>query len=308
MWAGPLHNQHFIQKILDMLPAIDRETYQTVDRIEGMLITALEEDLDLAASSRETTPDPGPSAGDGAQQLPAIIPRTNPALREHHPFFFCLGALAKVLHTQTVSFELFRGALRHLGYRSTRSHTKPNSIRTDAPWDVIWEVMREWVRQKAPIKEDALSAGSAGAAIMQKSRDAPKTSQDDLWLSLLQKEIRAALASGQNISDLTTKIEAALYRSGSRLLTKPTSELNPSVDDAGGFPDNSNTDRGEGPQAADETSNSAPVAKTRPNTLNIVFDEALGRKASASSSRRKITRYQVNPRANWGPMSRASGA
>jgi tRNA (guanine26-N2/guanine27-N2)-dimethyltransferase len=299
MWAGPLHNPHFIQKILDMLPVIDRETYQTVDRMKGMLITALEEDLDLAASSNETTPDPDSSADDGAQ-LPAIIPRTNPALREHHPFLFCLGAIAKVLHTQTVSFEVFRSALRHLGYRSTRSHTKPNSIRTDAPWDVIWEIMREWVRQKAPIKKDALRVGSAGATIMQKSRDAPKISQDDLWLSLLQREIRAALASSQDVHDLKTKIEAALYRSSSRLLT---SELNPSVDDAGDLSDNGTSDHEEGPQAG-ETSNSAPVAKLRPNTLNIVFDET----RKASSSQRKIMRYQVNPRPNWGPISRASGA
>jgi tRNA (guanine26-N2/guanine27-N2)-dimethyltransferase len=48
MWAGPLHNPYFIQKILDMLPAMDRETYQTIDRL---LTTALEEDLD-----KKTTP------------------------------------------------------------------------------------------------------------------------------------------------------------------------------------------------------------------------------------------------------------
>ena len=231
MWAGPLHNPHLIQKILDMLPVIDRETYRTIGRMEGMLTTALEEDLDLVAFSKETTPNPNPSAADGSQQLSAIIPRTNPALREHHPFFFCLSAIAKVLHTQTVPFDLFRGALRHLGYQSTRSHTKPNSIRTDAPWNVVWEIMREWVRQKAPIKEGALSTGSAGATIMRKSRDANKTPQDDPWLSLLKREIREALENGQDICDLTTKIEAALYRTGSayKLLTKLTSELNPSL-------------------------------------------------------------------------------
>ncbi|KAN0073249.1 S-adenosyl-L-methionine-dependent methyltransferase [Elaphomyces granulatus] len=310
MWAGPLHNPHLIQKILDMLPVIDRETYQTIGRMEGMLITALEEDLDLVAFSKETTPNPNPSAADGWQQLSAIIPRTNPALREHHPFFFCLSAIAKVLHTQTVPFDLFRGALRHLGYQSTRSHTKPNSIRTDAPWDVIWEIMREWVRQKAPIKEGTLSAGSAGAAIMQKSRDANKTPQDDPWLSLLKREIGKALESGQDICDLTTKIEAALYHTHSsayRLPTKPASELNPSVDNAGGSSDINNIDRGEGTRA-DDTPPGAPVAKVHPSTLNIVFDEALGSRASASSSYKKIMRYQVNPRAHWGPMSRASGA
>ncbi|KAI5304191.1 RNA methyltransferase tRNA(m5U54)methyltransferase, partial [Ascosphaera atra] len=47
MWAGPLHNPVFIKRILDLLPGADKSTYQTTDRIEGMLSTALEEDLML---------------------------------------------------------------------------------------------------------------------------------------------------------------------------------------------------------------------------------------------------------------------
>ncbi|KAN0073247.1 S-adenosyl-L-methionine-dependent methyltransferase [Elaphomyces granulatus] len=256
MWAGPLHNPVFIQKILDMLPAMDRETYGTIDRVEGMLTTALKEDLDLAASSKETTPNPGPLVDDGSQQLSAIIPRANPALRDHHPFLFSLSAIAKVLHTQPVPFDLFHGALYHVGYRSTRSHTIPNSIRTDAPWDVIWEVMREWVRQKSPIKVGALSSGSAGATIMRKSRDAI---QDNSPLSLLKREIGEALEDGQNLRDLTTKIEAALYRSSFRLPTKFTCELNPGNADG----------------SSNEHTHTS-VAKPHPSTLNIVFDEALG--------------------------------
>ena len=146
--------------------------------------------------------------------MSAIIPRANPALRDHHLFFFSLSAIA---HTQPVSFNLFHGALYHVGYRSMRSHINPNSIRTDAPWHVIWEVMREWVRQKSPIKVGALSAGSAGETIMRRSRD---VIHDKSPLSLLKREIREALEDGRDLRDLTTKIEAALYRSSCRLPTK----------------------------------------------------------------------------------------
>ncbi|OXV08412.1 hypothetical protein Egran_03825 [Elaphomyces granulatus] len=264
MWA---HNPVFIQNILDMLPAMDRETYRTLDRVEGMLTTALKEDLDLAASSKETTPNPGPLVDDGSQQLSAIVPRANPALRDHHPFFFSLSAIAKVLHTKAVPFDLFRGALYHVGYRSTRSHTNPNSIRTDAPWDVIWEVMREWVLQKSPIKVGALSAGSAGATIMRKSRDAI---QDNSPLSLLKREIGEALEDGRDLRDLTIKVEAALYRSSYRLPTKSTCELNPGNADSSS---NEHTHE-EGPKA-DETPKDASITKPHPSTLNIVFDEAL---------------------------------
>ncbi|CAK36858.1 uncharacterized protein An01g00070 [Aspergillus niger] len=176
MWAGPLHNAQFIRRILDMLPQADRNVYHTIDRIEGMLTTAMEEDLNLGISK--------------------------------YPFYFSLSALSKVLHTSTISIDAMRGAIRHLGYRSTRSHARPNTIRTDAPWEVIWEIMREWVRQKSPIREGALKPGSPGAVII-----------------------------------------------------------------------------------------------PHPSTLEVVFDEALGRE----TAKKRLVRYQINPRENWGPLSRASG-
>ncbi|KAF2226297.1 tRNA methyltransferase, partial [Elsinoe ampelina] len=43
MWGGPLHNPYFIERILGYLPGLDLDVYQTTERIEGMLSTALEE-------------------------------------------------------------------------------------------------------------------------------------------------------------------------------------------------------------------------------------------------------------------------
>jgi len=40
-----------------------------------------------------------------------------------------------------------------------------------------------------------------------------------------------------------------------------------------------------------------------PKRFKIVFDEKLGKDYPG----KKLTRYQVNPRDNWGPMSRAKG-
>jgi tRNA (guanine26-N2/guanine27-N2)-dimethyltransferase len=304
MWAGPLHNPHFIQKILDMLPGLDRDTYQTVDRIEGMLTTALEEDLDLGAPSKETSPGPNTAADDRPALSSPIIPRSDPAVRERYPFFVSLSALSKVLHTHTMPINAFRGALQHLGYRSTRSHTKPNSIRTDAPWSVIWEIMREWVRQKSPIKEGALSPGSPGAAIMRKSRE---NLEEDQWLSTLKEEVRTALESGKDVHDLTTKIEAALYRCGSRQITSRShTEGQVTSTGNGTEPTEELTDHGSRNGMA--TPKSHAELKPHPSTLTVVFDEALGEKASAALSKRRIVRYQINPRPNWGPMNRASGS
>jgi tRNA (guanine26-N2/guanine27-N2)-dimethyltransferase len=92
--------------------------------------------------------------------------RYDPAEIDPVPFSFMPGVLSKVLHTITPDENSLRGALRHLGYQVTRSHTKGGSIKTNAPWEVIWEVMREWVKQKSPVKEGAIRPGTAAWKIL----------------------------------------------------------------------------------------------------------------------------------------------
>jgi tRNA (guanine26-N2/guanine27-N2)-dimethyltransferase len=157
MYAGPLHSPAFIHRILDDLPNVSKETYATTDRIEGMLNLALEEML--SPLQAQTAPGlEAPPLGKNAREDPAAV--------DHYPFFFIPSVLSKVIHCVTPHENAIRGALRHLGYRVTRSHTKPGTIKTDAPWSVIWEVMREWARQKAPIKPGAVKEGMPGWKIL----------------------------------------------------------------------------------------------------------------------------------------------
>ncbi|EDN98108.1 hypothetical protein SS1G_12965 [Sclerotinia sclerotiorum 1980 UF-70] len=150
MYGGPLHQPEFVQRILDDLPNVSKDTYHTTARIEGMLTLALEENL---LPTKELPDSPTDSSKTG---------KNDPAALDHYPFFFIPSMLAKVIHCVTPHENALRGALRHLGYRVTRSHTKGGSIKTDAPWDVIWEIMREWARQKCPPKEGAIKKNTAG--------------------------------------------------------------------------------------------------------------------------------------------------
>ncbi|WEW59456.1 RNA methyltransferase tRNA(m5U54)methyltransferase [Emydomyces testavorans] len=298
MWAGPLHNPHFIQRILNLLGGADQETYPTFDRIEGMLITALEEDLNIGESSKDPTPE-SESIGknndnNGTPSL--LIPRVDPARLEPHPFFFIPSAISKVLHTQTMPEYTLRGALRHLGYKSTRSHAKAGSIRTDAPWSVIWEIMREWVRQKSPVKEGAISEGSAGAGIMRRGREKIDIDCNSAGLRSLKRDILSAVESGKDLSDLTTKIEAALYRSGVR---RPPEEKASAEKVQGGL------QNGKSQAESSTEPGGSSLEMPDPSTLEIVFDEALGRKAIDAHRKRRLIRYQTNPRPNWGPLPRA---
>ncbi|KAL8934128.1 MAG: hypothetical protein Q9216_006061, partial [Gyalolechia sp. 2 TL-2023] len=261
MWGGPLHNPHFLIRVLDLLPSLDSEVYGTLPRIEGMLTLALNETL------FQDKDMPKMASGESAAAEP-FVP-LDPALRDPHPFFINPSTLSRTLHCTRPSDASFRGALIRLGYRATRSHTEPGSIRTDAPWHVIWEIMREWVRQKHPIKEGAITKGMAGWEIMQKDRS-------KRLLSDAKQELRNVLERAENTENLRESVEAALYRI-SRGSTEATNGL-----------------------VEDDTAGKGSVTCEQ-RELQVVFDEKLGKEALG----KKIVRYQQNPRAEWGPMSKA---
>jgi tRNA (guanine26-N2/guanine27-N2)-dimethyltransferase len=164
MWAGRLHSPAFIEAVLEEVSAAEPDTFGTLRRIEGMLTTALEETIMYPEAESEGRAN-GTSAplDDGSSQQPS---ESEWAIIDPYPFFFIPSQLSAIMHCQTPGEHALRGALLGLGFRVTRSHCKPGSMKTDAPWSVIWHVMREWVRQKSPIKNDSVKPGMAGFRIL----------------------------------------------------------------------------------------------------------------------------------------------
>jgi tRNA (guanine26-N2/guanine27-N2)-dimethyltransferase len=251
MYGGPLHNIGFIERVLAQLAEVDRETYPTYDRIEGMLHTALEE-ITFGVKDKRS------GGKNGTKQLDPLIPKADPAVIDQYPFFFIPSAVAKVLHCQAPPLAAMRGAIRKAGFKVSMSHCKPGSVHTTAPWTAIWHIMLEWVRQKAPLKNE-LKPNTAGHAIMSKRN---------------------------------------MYKS----------EDNGKVTDVG----IAQTKDLEGHEQMEDRETStirevsaAPAETKRPSYLSadfeVTFDEELGR----DHERGKYVRYQLAPRENWGPMSRA---
>lgn len=290
MWAGPLHNPYFVQRALDRIPTLDKSVYGTTDRLQGMLTLALEEDLTLqsdqvqgngiAEKKESNSPDP------------RIIPRMSPVVIDTAPFFIMPTLLAKVIHCVTPPEDVFRGAIRSLGYRVSRSHCKPGSMKTNAPWDVIWEIMREYMRTKAPIKEGAVKKGTPGWNILAKLRGTERS-----FVSDLKDGSKAQIERCESKEDLKTVLQGMLYRLENEKVEgmAPTQEPpNPSNATSGDEVVNKS------PAGIDTTSPPSP-SNVIPSKLDIVFDEKLGK----DKSRGKLVRYQINPRENWGPMNRA---
>ena len=295
MWGGPLHNPHFIQRILDMLPTLDESIYGTIPRLEGMLSVALDETLEDPPSL--SVAEPGTSSTASSRPVPPF----DPAARAQHPFFLLPSALSRILHCVSPSDAAFRGALRGLGYRTTSSHTKAGSICTDATWDVIWEVMREWIRQMNPIKEGVLKKGMAGWEVMRKDRRNAK-------MMNAKNELRQALENDAvtDVAGLRKEVEAALYRLSK--LEGANEEQESACTGKEGekkAQDHDEAGAGEGgakPQTEVEEHEEGR-RNVEPRNLRIGFDEKLGEQPQ----RKGMVRYQRNPRPDWGPMNRAKG-
>jgi tRNA (guanine26-N2/guanine27-N2)-dimethyltransferase len=200
-----------------------------------MLMTALEETDFYEENSKQEKSTFGQSE----------ISRVDPSTIDNHPFYFIPSSLARVLHCSAPSDMHIKGALRHAGFRATRSHAKPGSIKTDAPPSFLWKVMAEWVRQYSPIREGSLKESMAG------------------WQILTRLGYMGKVAETENNS---IELQKGCNREGN------------------------------------ESSHGSGKEETKlPAQNQVVFDEELGKDRQS----RRFVRYQVNPRANWGPMNRA---
>lgn len=226
MYGGPMHSPAFVQRILDGLDGLeDGGVYGTVPRIRGMLQTALEEHI------------PPREEDEGVEERDREAARVDAA-----PFYLSTSKLASAFQSTAPGEDAFRGALRHLGYTVTRSHCKPGSLKTDAPWDDIVFIMREWVKQRAPVKVANVKAGSPAWRI---------------------------LGLGEEEEKAKGEAEAEKKEESAKVLSEEE-------------------------KAREEA------------RRTLVFDEKL-EKLGREKRDRKLVRYQLNPRENWGPMSRAMG-
>lgn len=238
MYGGYIHSADFIQRLLDQIPDASPEVYGTLPRLEGMLRTALEEII------------PGPEADPSVNAKEA-----QQAEIDHCPFFVIPSKLATVVSCAAPSDDMFRGALIHLGYKVGRSHCRPGSVKTDAPWSTIWWIITEWIRQKSPIKASKFTPLMPGWKILYDA-------------GLVGREDGAPQEPDSKMEDVQA-------------------EEGPQSEEAAGEPNEQVSSPGE-----------VELRKT------LVFDDDLARLGRLRDAQ-KLVRYQMNPRPDWGPLSKA---
>jgi tRNA (guanine26-N2/guanine27-N2)-dimethyltransferase len=178
MYAGRIHSPEFVKSVIAEAEEASSEIYGTKERVRGVLQTALEEFL---ASTEEMEAE-AKENGDGTKKLKKSLTEAQVAAIDPYPFYFHPAQVSGILHCACPPENALRGALLGLGYRVTRSHCKAGSMKTDAPWSVIWHVFREWIRQKAPVKEENIKPGSVAYRLLglgKKTAEGPKPDAEE---------------------------------------------------------------------------------------------------------------------------------
>jgi tRNA (guanine26-N2/guanine27-N2)-dimethyltransferase len=134
----------------------------------------------------------------------------------------------------------------------------------------VWHIMLEWVRQKAPLK-NPLKQNSPGYAIMSKASAHQTASTNE---NEKQNQPAAATSAAEETASPGQMLDSALNGTGSG--TENTEQAGPGSN-----------------------------GEDRPSYLDVNFDVKFDESLGRDMDRGKYVRYQVAPRENWGPMSRA---
>ncbi|RLU19894.1 hypothetical protein DMN91_008453 [Ooceraea biroi] len=84
------------------------------------------------------------------------------------PLYYNVDRLMSIVKCHVPSMLLFRSALLNAGYKVSYSHASKLSIKTNAPNDAVWDVVRAWEKEH-PIKREKLAENSPAARILDAS-------------------------------------------------------------------------------------------------------------------------------------------
>jgi len=115
IWLGPLFDPAFLQETITTIEQAPDDSYAYRDRMLSML-RVLSEEL----------PD---------------------------PLYYVTSKLARLIHTHTPQIKTLRSAIMNAGYKVSSSHADRDSIKTDAPPEVIWDIMRAFSKRQSSEKK-----------------------------------------------------------------------------------------------------------------------------------------------------------
>lgn len=130
IWSNPIYDTEFIESVLEFVKSEQGQKLGTYNRILGILSVVQEELNDV-------------------------------------PLYYTIDHLCMTLKLETVPQLKFRSAILHEGFRVSHSHAMKNSVKTDAPIGLIWDILRFWAKSH-PVNETRLKENPVIKAILSK--------------------------------------------------------------------------------------------------------------------------------------------
>ncbi|KAK9883210.1 hypothetical protein WA026_001401 [Henosepilachna vigintioctopunctata] len=85
------------------------------------------------------------------------------------PLYYTLEKLSGTIHVETPPMLSVRSAILNAGYRVSYTHMNKTSIKTDAPANVVWDIMRSWVEDHPVSTKRLINDSVAGKILAIKS-------------------------------------------------------------------------------------------------------------------------------------------
>mmetsp|Transcript_5009 Transcript_5009/g.12086 ORF Transcript_5009/g.12086 Transcript_5009/m.12086 type:complete len:327 (+) Transcript_5009:668-1648(+) len=126
IWAGPLHDKEFVSRVISHVES-HRKKYGTEKRMVGQLRVCKEE-LDI-------------------------------------PLYYVHEKLVRLVRVN-YKITLLRSAILNAGYKVSQSHSHPSAIKTDAPPNVIMDILRSIVLKDPEKGKSKRGADTPGGKIM----------------------------------------------------------------------------------------------------------------------------------------------
>lgn len=130
IYSNPIHDTNFVESLLEFVKSEQGQGLGTYNRILGILSVVQEELHDI-------------------------------------PLYYTIDHLCMTLKLETVPQLKFRSAILREGFRVSHSHAMKNSVKTDAPNSLIWDILRFWAKSH-PVNATRLQENSVIKAILSK--------------------------------------------------------------------------------------------------------------------------------------------
>ncbi|CAH2049588.1 unnamed protein product, partial [Iphiclides podalirius] len=127
VWSSAIHEEGFVGRVLALVQQRPR-LFGTAKRLEGVLSMVREELRDA-------------------------------------PLYHTLDKLFGRVHAETMPMLLMRSAILNAGYKVSFSHASRLSIKSNAPAQLIWDIIRTWVKTH-PVKASKLEADPVAKYIL----------------------------------------------------------------------------------------------------------------------------------------------